>query len=137
MSNIFSGIKEISDINTPESEEFKQLLNMRLAAELTKYHAPIFAAIMEDPNEDLKETFKEELREDQRIFLEGNDPERLLRAKVLDKENKRIFFIDMSTEDEEGLEKITQKTYDTLSEYVQDPILVMQNVKETLQDNAI
>lgn len=124
-------------MNTPESEEFKQLLNMKVATELTKYHSAIFATIMEDPNEDLKEIFKEELKENQGICLEDNNSEKLLRANVLDKENKRIFFIDMSTRDEEGLEKITQETYDALSEYVQDPILVMQNVKEALQDNAI
>lgn len=137
MSNIFSGMKEVNDVNTTESAEFNQLLNMRVASELTKFHSPIFAAIMEDPNEDLKEIFKEELKESQGIFVEANDSERLLRANVLDTQNNRIFFVDMTTEDEEGSEKITQQTYDTLSEYVQDPILVMQNVKETLQDNAI
>ncbi len=137
MSNIFSGMKDVNDVSTTESAEFKQLLNMRLASELTKYHSAIFAAIMEDPNEDLKEIVKEELKTDQGIFLEGRDSEKLLRANVLDKENQRIFFVDITTEDVEGFEKITQQTYNILSEYVQDPILVMQNVKEDLQDSAI
>ena len=137
MGNIFSDLPEVKAIRTEESEEFNQLLNMKLASELTKYHSAIFAAIMEDPNEDLKETFKEELKENQGIFLEANDSEKLLRANVLDRENKRIFFIDMTTENEEDLEKITQQTYDTLSKYVQDPILVMQNIKEDSQDSAI
>lgn len=137
MSNIFSDIPEVKEMKTEESEDFNRLLNMKLAAELTKFHGPIFAAIMDDPNEDLKRTLKKGLKIDQGISLESHDPEKLLRANVLDKENDRAFFIDMTTEDVEGLEKITQKTYDTLSEYIQDPILVMQNVKEDLQDNAI
>lgn len=137
MSNIFTDLPEVKEMRTEEPKDFNTLLNIKLAAELTKYHGPIFAAIMEDPNEDLKQTLKEEIHGDQRISLESNDSEKLLRANILDNENKRIFFIDMTTKEEEGIEKITQATYDTLSEYVQDPILVMQNVKDELKDNAI
>ena len=137
MSNIFSGMKEVNDVNTPESAEFKQLLNMKLAAELTKFHEPILTTIMEDPNEEMKETIQEELHVDERIALESNASGEMIRANILTKDNQRTFYLDLTTKDDPGLEQITKGTYDKLIEYVQDPILVMQNVKETLQDNAI
>jgi len=137
MSNIFSGLSEVKEMHTDQTKEFNQLLNIKVATELTKFHAPILATIMQDSNEDLKETLKEEIQPGQGISLEGDDAQKLLRANILDRENRRIFFVDMSPNDEEGLEKIAQQTYDSLHEYVQDPILVMQNVKEDLQQNAI
>jgi len=138
MSNIFTGLKEVSEMNTPDTEEFNQLLNIRLAAELTRYHSAILATIMEDPNEALKETIKEELNTtDRGIFLEQDESKKLLRANILDKENNRTFFVDMTPIDDKKSEQITQQTYEALSEYVQDPILIMENVKENLQDNAI
>lgn len=137
MSNIFSGLSEVKEMHTDQTKEFNQLLNIKVATELTKFHAPILATIMQDSNEDLKETLKEEIQLGQGISLEGDDAQKLLRANILDRENRRIFFVDMSPNDEEGLEKIAQQTYDSLHEYVQDPILVMQNVKEDLQQNAI
>jgi len=137
MSNIFSSLSEVKEMQTSESEEFNQLLNIKIATELTKFHAPILTTIMQDPNEDLKDTFREEIQPDHRLSLEGDEARKFLRVNVLDRENKRIFFVDMSPNDEEGLEKITQETYDSLSEYVQDPILVMENEKEKLQNNAI
>ena len=137
MSNIFSGMKEVNDVNTQESAEFKQLLNIKLAAELTKFHEPILTTIMEDPNEEMKETIQEELHVDERITLESNASGEMIRANILTKDNQRTFYLDLTTKDDPGLEQITKETYDKLIEYVQDPILVMQNVKETLQDNAI
>lgn len=138
MSNIFTGLKEVSEMNTPNTEQFNQLLNMRLASELTRYHSAILATIMEDPNEALKETIKEELNAtDRGIFLEQNESKNLLRANILDKENNRTFFVDMTTVDDEIAQKITPETYEALAEYVQDPLLVMDNVKENLKDNAI
>jgi len=137
MSNIFTDLPEVKEMQTDQTEEFKQLLNIKVATELTKFHAPILAIIMQDPNKNLDEIFKEVIQPDQGISLESDDAKKLLRANILDRENRRIFFVDMSPNDEEGLEKITQQTYDSLYEYVQDPILVMQNVKEDLQQNAI
>lgn len=135
MGNIFSEISKGMDTqNTPE---FQTLLNQRVASELTRFHEVIFATIMEDSNEELKDTLKADLTDERRITLEETKDRKILRADILTKDNKRVFFLDMGTNKEEGIEQITEETYAKLEEYVQDPLLVMQNVKEELADSAI
>lgn len=138
MSNIFADLSEVKSMETNKTPEFQKLLILKLASELTKYHDPIRASIMDDSNEYLKEILRTELdSQDNQLTLEGDDSEKLLRLDVLDKDCNRKFYIDLSPNEIDGLEKIDNETYDTLLEYVQDPVLVMQNVSDELEKSAI
>lgn len=134
-------LKDITGINTENTPEYKELLNKHLAKYLTKNEQKGMDILSEEaydgnpvPFEEINGYLK---NPSVGAHFESDEKRNLIRANLLDTNNRRVFYLDMSTATDitSSYQIISTDTYQQLiNDVVIEPIKALEIVKDEIKD---
>jgi hypothetical protein len=128
-------LREVADIGTERTQDYKDLLNKRLAVELTKNGQKGMNILADEENpvpfEELNTLLK---NPDLGVHFEADEDRKIIRANVLNSQNERLEYLFMTTnQDSLFINIISQKTYEDLCEIAIDPLDTLVEVQGQLE----
>lgn len=126
-------------MNTESTSEYNELLNLKLAAELTKNTDSIIGALVDDENTLLYEMMDATRNAGFGIFLEdaSHIEKDTLAAHILDTQNKQIGELRLSVMEEDSntrtIFNVEKETFGKLTELILDPLVCKANVESKLK----
>lgn len=134
-----SNLGQKFEIRTENTDEYGELFNQHLAAELTKNTNAILGALVEDENTILYEMMNATKNCGLGIFLEDIDDiqKDALMAHILDPQNKRLSNMLLTITDEEAekrsLFSVERDTFMELKSLALDPQACVTNVQSSFK----